>query len=251
MPPVTFDARRFAVRIHSVHVTSASFSAILFDCDGVLVDSEPTTHRVLREMLIELGWDISEQETLRRFVGKSFLDEQRIIQEHSGHLIDEQWIEKFRVRRDAALQAGLEPIPGAVEAVRRVSEALGRNFACVSGADRGKIEMQLAIAGLDELFGDRVFSGMEMAHNKPAPDVYLAAAAALGVDPSTTAVVEDSVAGIQSGVAAGATVFAFAPVGRTYSPAEQLLAAGAHHVFVSMSDLPELLLHSSEWPRSA
>jgi len=232
-------------------VNNASFSAILFDCDGVLVDSEPITHGVLRDMLIELGWAISEQETLERFVGKSFLDERRIIQEHTGHLIDEQWIEKFRVRRDAALRAGLAPIPGAVEAVRQVAEAMGQNFACVSGADRGKIEMQLGIVGLSGLFGDRIFSGMEMARSKPAPDVYLAAAAALGVDPSTTAVVEDSVAGIQSGVAAGATVFAFAPIGRPYSPAAQLLAAGAHHVVESMTDLPSLLLDTSEWPKSA
>ena len=245
------DSRRFPVRIDSVHVTNAPFSAILFDCDGVLVDSEPITHRVLREMLIELGWDISEQETLERFVGKSFLDERRIIHEHSGHLIDVQWIEEFRVRRDIALRAGLAPIPGAVDAVRQVAEAMGQNFACVSGADRGKIEMQLAIAGLDGLFGDRVFSGMEMALSKPAPDVYLAAAAALGVDPTTTAVVEDSVAGIQSGVAAGATVFAFSPVGRSYSPAEQLLAAGAHHVVESMSDLWRVLVDASTLPRSA
>ncbi len=242
---------RFHDRIESVHVTNDFFSAILFDCDGVLVDSEPITHSVLRAMLMELGWDISERETLERFVGKSFLDERRIIHEHTGHLIDEKWIEKFRVRRDAALRAGLAPIPGAVEAVRQVAEAMGQSFACVSGADRGKIEMQLGIAGLDELFGDRVFSGMEMAHSKPAPDVYLAAAAALGVDPSTTAVVEDSVAGIQAGVAAGATVFAFAPVGRPYSPVEQLLAAGAHHVLECMSDLPSLLLDVSTLRKSA
>ncbi|MGO1384754.1 MAG: HAD family hydrolase, partial [Arachnia sp.] len=84
-----------------------------------------------------------------------------------------------------------------------------------------------------------------------APDVYLAAAAALGVDPSTTAVIEDSASGIQAGVAAGATVFAFAPVGRPYSPAKQLLAAGAHHVVESMSELPALLLESHALPKSA
>lgn len=237
--------------IQLAHVTTAPFSAILFDCDGVLVDSEPITHRALRGMLIELGWDISHQETLERFVGKSFLDERDIIAEHTGHLIDEEWIAKFRVRRDAALRADLTAIPGAVEAVRAVAEAMGQDFACVSGADRGKIEMQLGIAGLDKLFGDRVFSGMETPRSKPAPDVYLAAAAALGVDPSTTAVIEDSASGIQAGVAAGATVFAFAPVGRSYSPAKQLLAAGAHHVVESMSELPALLLESHALPKSA
>ncbi len=232
-------------------MTDAFFSAVLFDCDGVLVDSEPTTNKVLREMLIELGWDISEQESIDRFVGKSFLDEWRIIHEHTGHRIDEEWIAKFRIRRDIALRAELAPIPGAVDAVRQVAGTMGEMFACVSGADRGKVEMQLGLTGLAELFGDRVFSGMETPHTKPAPDVYLAAAAALGVDPSTAAVVEDSVAGVRAGVAAGATVFALAPPDRAYSTAEHLLAAGAHHIVLNMSDLPSMLSATSPWRQSA
>lgn len=232
-------------------MNNAPFSAILFDCDGVLVDSEPLTNSVLRDMLVELGWDISEQESLELFVGKSFLDEWRIIHENTGHRIDTAWIERFRIRRDVALRAGLETMPGAVDTVHAVAEAMGQNFACVSGADRGKVEMQLGIAGLHTLFEGRIFSGMEVARSKPAPDVYLAAAAALGVDPTTTAVVEDSEAGVRAGVAAGATVFALAPPSRPYSPAAQLLAAGAHHVVSSMADLPELLLDFETWSRSA
>ncbi len=228
-----------------IHVTPPPFSAILFDCDGVLVDSEPITNGVLREMLRELGWDISEQDCMDLFVGKSFLNEWRIIHEYTGHRIDQTWIEDFRDRRDAALRAGLEPMPGAVHAVRAVAAAMGGFFACASGADRRKIEMQLRIAGLAELFGDRIFSGMEMPRSKPAPDVYLTAAAALDVDPATTAVIEDSVAGVLAGVAAGATVFALAPVDRTYSPAELLLDAGAHHVVTTMAELPRLLLGSA------
>ena len=232
-------------------MTLFPFSAIMFDCDGVLVDSEPLTHSVLRQMLVELGWDISEQESIERFVGKSFLDEWRIIHENTGHRIDEDWIDRFRIRRDVALRAGLVPMPGAVDAVRAVADAMGKNFACVSGADRGKVEMQLEIVGLDTLFQGRIFSGMEVAKSKPAPDVYLAAAAALGVDPTTTAVIEDSEAGVRAGVAAGATVFALAPTNRTYSPAKLLLAAGAHHVVRSMAELPEILLEHSAWSRSA
>ena len=126
-----------------------------------------------------------------------------------------------------------------------------KKFACVSGADRGKVEMQLGIAGLTALFGDRIFSGMEVPHSKPAPDVYLAAARALKVDPNTMAVIEDSVAGVQAGVAAGATVFALAPLDRTYSLAEMLLSAGASHVVHSMAELPELLLGATDLPASA
>lgn len=223
-------------------MTTHPFSAILFDCDGVLVDSEIITHRVFRDMLAELGWHMSEQECMALFVGKSFPEESRIILDHTGHLIDDAWIESFRDRRDAALRVGLAPVPGAVHAVTAVAGAMGDQFACVSAADRRKIEMQLSLTGLDTMFGDRVFSGMEMAHSKPAPDVYLAAAAALDVDPTTAAVIEDSATGIHSGVAAGATVFAFAPHERPYSPAEELIAAGAHHVFTRMEDLPALLL---------
>ena len=225
-----------------VHVTSFPFSAILFDCDGVLVDSELITHRVFRTMLVELGWDISEQECLERFVGKSFPEESQMIYHHTGIWIDDAWIETFRDRRDAALRSGLLPVRGAVRAVGAVAAAMGDRFACVSGADRRKIDMQLHLAGLAELFGDRIFSGMEMPRSKPAPDVYLAAAASLDVDPATAAVVEDSVSGVRSGVAAGATVFAFAPSDRTWSPAEELLEAGAHHVVTDMMDLPGLLL---------
>ncbi len=226
-------------------VTSLPFSAILFDCDGVLVDSEPIVNKVFRQMLVELGWDISEQECMDLFIGKSFLDEWRIIHERTGLRIDQDWIDGFRDRRDAALARDLAAMPGAVAAVKAVAGMMGDQFACATGADRRKVEMQLRIAGLDGLFGDRVFSGMETPRSKPAPDVYLAAAAALGVDPATTAVVEDSVPGVLAGVAAGATVFAFAPPTRPYSPAELLLEAGAHHVVTSMSDLPGLLLGSS------
>ncbi|HMR47765.1 MAG TPA: HAD family phosphatase [Arachnia sp.] len=222
-------------------MTGSRFSAVLFDCDGVLVDSESITNSVLREMLHEMGWAISEEEGLRRFVGKAFLDEWKVIYDHTGVTIDKDWILGFRERRDVALRARLRPVPGAVEAVRAVSDA-GMTIACVSGADRRKIDMQLGIAGLSELFGDRVFSGMETARSKPAPDVYLAATAALGVDPGACAVVEDSPPGVQAGVAAGATVFGYAPGGPAYQSPDLLRALGAFTTFSSMDELPGLVL---------
>ena len=144
-----------------------TFSAVLFDCDGILVDSEPITNGVLREMLQELGWDISEEECVRRFVGKAFLDEWQVIYEHTGHRIDMDWILGFRVRRNAALEARLTAVPGAVEAVREIASRLP--VACVSGADRGKIDMQLAKIGLTDVFGEHVYSGMELERSKPDP----------------------------------------------------------------------------------
>lgn len=216
------------------------FSAVLFDCDGVLVNSEPITNSVLREMLHELGWDISEEECIRRFVGKSFINEARVIFDHTGYRIDNDWILGFRARRDAALRERLEPVPGAADAVRAIAEHLP--VACASGADRGKIEMQLELAGLTDVLAGNVVSGMEQPNNKPAPDVYLAAASALGIDPATAAVVEDSGSGVRAGIAAGASVFGYAPALPTYLPPESLLSLGVFAVFDSMPDLPGLLL---------
>lgn len=217
------------------------FAGVLFDCDGVLVDSELITNSTLREMLRELGWDVSAEECLRLFIGRALKDEWRVIQEHTGFRIDEAWLASFRARRDERLRASVTAIPGALEAVAWASDRFGGRIACASGADRPKIEMQLGVAGLAELFGNRVFSGMETPRSKPAPDVYLAAAAALGMDPATALVVEDTVAGVTSGVAAGATVLGFSSEGPVSTPADALLAAGAVRVFTRMSDLPALI----------
>lgn len=219
------------------------FSAVLFDCDGVLVDSESITNSVLRQMLIEMGWDISAEECIRIFIGKALKDQWEPILEHTGVRIDEAWIASFRGRRDAALRTDLQPINGAVKAVKAIHELYGENIACVTGADRAKVEMQLEIAGLSEYFGDRVFSGMECAKSKPAPDVYLAAAASLGIDREKALVIEDTATGATAGIGAGATVFGFSNNGPTSTAPQKLLDAGAAHVFNDMAELPDLASH--------
>ena len=122
-----------------------------------------------------------------------------------------------------------------------VHTLLGGRIACASGADRQKVEMQLAQVGLASYFGDRVFSGHEMPRTKPAPDVYLAAAAALKVDPARCLVVEDTVTGVTAGVAAGATVVGYSPSSVGHSSPEALRAAGAVQVIADMALLPALL----------
>lgn len=218
-----------------------AFDAVLFDCDGVLVDSEPITNRVLRSMLHELGWELSQAECIERFVGRSVRDEYPVIEQHTGRTLDEDWILDFRARRNAALSVELTAIDGIGETVEAITTQYGERIACASGADRVKVEMQLALTGLEPYFAGRVFSGMEQPRTKPAPDVYLAAAAALAVDPARTAVIEDSAAGVAAGVAAGATVFGFAPGSPTHASADTLLAAGADRVFSHMRELPGLL----------
>ncbi|MBT0769110.1 HAD family phosphatase [Kineosporia sp. J2-2] len=226
------------------------FQAVLFDCDGVLVDSEQITSGVLREMLHELGWQISAAECFTRFVGRSLKDEFGVIEQYTGVRVGPAWLAGFRRRRDLALAARLEEIPGAGAAVRRLTASFAGNVACASGADRAKVEMQLARVGLLDVFAGKIYSGEEMPRSKPAPDVYLAAAAGLGADPARCAVIEDTVSGTRAGVAAGATVFGYCPPDSpAHSSPERLVEAGAASIFTSMSDLPALLSSVPSGPR--
>lgn len=219
-----------------------SFDAVLFDCDGVLVDSESITNGVLRSMLHELGWQISQEECFRLFVGRALSDETAIITAHTGFAVTDEWLLDFRRRRNDALVASLEPIPGAVAAVHEIDTLLGGRIACASGADLGKVKLQLGKVGLDRVFAGKMFSGMDQPRSKPAPDVYLAAADHLGIDPARAAVVEDTVPGVTAGVAAGATVFGFCPPDSpAHHPPAALLEAGATHIFTAMSQLPALV----------
>lgn len=217
------------------------FEAILFDCDGVLVDSEPLTNGVLCAMLNEAGWAISPEECMATFIGKMVRSEAARIELETGQPLTEAWMEEFYARRNVEIERHLQPIEGAVEAVCRVHAMLGGRIACASGADRFKVEMQLRQVGMAEWFGEHVFSGHEMPATKPAPDVYLAAAAALGVPPGRCLVIEDTVTGVTAGVAAGATVWGYAPGGPEHSGAVSLRAAGAVLLFTRMGDLPALL----------
>lgn len=217
------------------------FDAVLFDCDGVLVDSEAITNGVLRDMLQARGWTLTREECMRIFVGKAVKDEVATIEAHTGQPLSEEWMVSFRERRNQALMRDVKPIRGAVAAVAKIHGVYQGRIACASGADRFKVELQLEKCGLMPYFKGRIFSGHEMPRSKPAPDVYLAAAAALGVDPRRCAVVEDTVTGATAGIAAGATVFGYSPPEAGHDAPAALRRAGAVQVFVDMSELPEML----------
>ena len=151
------------------------FDAVLFDCDGVLVDSEGITNGVLRDMLAELGWALEPAECMRLFVGKAVKDEQAMIEARIGQPLTEEWFARFRERRNEGLVARVEAIPNAVATVALLSERFQGRIACCSGADRFKVELQLRKCGLLPYLEGRVFSGHEMPRSKPFPDVYLAA----------------------------------------------------------------------------
>jgi HAD superfamily hydrolase (TIGR01509 family) len=188
-------------------------------------------------MLEERGWAMSSEDCFRYFVGKAVKDQQAEIEARTGLPLTEDWLHAFRLRRNDALQAKLQIMPGAHDAVAAAFEMTQGVIACASGADRFKVEMQLSLVDLMPYFEGRIFSGHEMARTKPAPDVYLAAAAHLECKPEHCLVIEDSTAGIEAGVAAGATVWALC-TDESLAPA--LLAAGASQLFPHMGALPEL-----------
>jgi HAD superfamily hydrolase (TIGR01509 family) len=213
------------------------FEAVLFDCDGVLVDSELIVNRVLRDMLAERGWNLTHEECQRIFIGKMVKDEKLRIERETGQPLTEQWLAAFRARRNAALERELVVVPNAPQAVHAAHARHEARIACASGADRFKVELQLRKVGLHDYFDGRIFSGHEVPRSKPHPDVYLAAAAALRATPARCAVVEDTLTGATAGLAAGATVFAYVPHG----DAELFHRAGVAAVFDDMAQLPDLL----------
>ncbi len=217
------------------------FEAVLFDCDGVLVDSEPITIGVLRDMLEELGWKLSMGECMALFIGKTVRDEAAHIEARTGVPVTDAWLARFRARRNEALERDLVAIRNVHSAVSTLHARYQGRIACASGADRFKVELQLRKVSLIQYFEGRIFSGMELQRSKPAPDVYLAAARALSLDPARCAVVEDTLTGVTAGVAAGATVFGYSPPEAGHDTPEVLRRAGAVHIFTDMAQLPELL----------
>jgi len=217
-----------------------TFQALLFDCDGVLVDSEPIVNRVLFDMLQPLGWtatELNREAVDRYFTGRTIRDVMQAWAADSGNHLPGDWMDRFLARRNAALLAELQPIPGILAAVPALHERLGGQIACASGADRFKIELQLRQVGLLPWFDGRIFSGHEVAASKPEPFVYQAAAAHLGVEPARCLVIEDSGIGARAGLAAGATVWGYCREGH----GQAFEGLGVHRVFSDMAALPGLL----------
>jgi beta-phosphoglucomutase-like phosphatase (HAD superfamily) len=222
-------------------VSASRFEAVLFDCDGVLVDSEPITNGVLRDMLEERGWTLTRGECMRLFVGKAVKDEAALIEARTGQPVTPEWLHRFRERRNIGLECDLMPIRNARSAVQEIHARYQGRIACASGADLFKVRLQLEKVGLMSCFEGRIFSGHDLPRSKPFPDVYLAAAAALGADPTRCAVVEDTITGVAAGVAAGATVFGYSPPEAGHDSPSALRDAGAAHLFTDMAQLAALL----------
>ena len=212
------------------------FDLVAFDCDGVLVDSEPITFAVFTAAMNALGWKVSQEEATAHFVGKAFMEEVALIEERIGGPLPHDFHPRYLLERDRMLAAQVEAVRG-VRAVLDGLIAQGREFCVASGADIGKMQVTLGRTGLLPLFEGRMFSASDVPLSKPAPDVYLLAARSMGVAPARCVVIEDTPTGVRAGVAAGMTVFGYAE--RT--DARALMRAGALGTFADMRDLPALL----------
>jgi HAD superfamily hydrolase (TIGR01509 family) len=209
------------------------FDLVIFDCDGVLVDSERIAVRIDAVVLARLGWPLSEAEIIERFVGRSEAYMTTEIEAAIGRPLPEGWEGEFTPLYRAALEAELLPVDGIVEALDRISTP-----SCVaSSSTHERLRFTLGLTGLLERFDGRIFSSTDVAHGKPAPDLFLHAAATFGVEPARCAVVEDSFYGVEAARAAGMTAFAYAG---GLTPAERL-AGHATTVFHDMRELPGLL----------
>ena len=210
---------------------------VIFDCDGVLVDSEPVANRTLGNMLLELGLDLTQQQIFEHFVGYSLPHCLRVIEGMLGHPAPENFLRDLQARTFAAFKTELRATPG-IEQTLDALDAVGLPYCVASSGDHEKMNTTLGITGLLPRFAGRIFSVTQVAHGKPAPDIYLFAAAQMNAVPSSCAVVEDTPPGVRAGVAAGMTVFGFC----AFTPAEKLRAAGAQQTFDDMQRLPQLLV---------
>jgi HAD superfamily hydrolase (TIGR01509 family) len=206
---------------------------IIFDCDGVLVDSEVLSCSCLSQMLASYGIGVSVDETLELFVGRSVA----AVREHYGALgrpLPEEFPAELKIRVREAFSASLLPIKGIDAVVSRLQSP----FCVASSSDLDRVAFSLALTGLSDYFGERLFTSQMVKRGKPAPDLFLYAAAAMRADPQRTLVIEDSVSGVKAGKAAGMTVWGFVGGGHYASRDGRaiLQAAGADRVFARMSD---------------
>jgi HAD superfamily hydrolase (TIGR01509 family) len=180
---------------------------VVFDCDGVLVDSERLAVRTEAVILAELGWPLTHDEIVERFVGRSAAYMHAEVERELGRAID--WEAEFSPRYRAVFDAELGPIDGVCD-VLDVLAASGTATCVASSSTHRALAYKLELTGLWDRFRGRIFSTDDVANPKPEPDVFLHAASSMGVEPRRCAVIEDSVSGVHAGLAAGMAVFGFA-----------------------------------------
>jgi HAD superfamily hydrolase (TIGR01509 family) len=224
---------------------------VIFDCDGVLVDSEPISNEVLAEALTAEGLPTTRLEALAEYKGLLLSDVVARAEDKLGHALPRGWVEGYERERIAAFRRGLRPVPDAAATV----ELLIAAGLAVCVASQGKLEktrLTLGLTGLLDLFPDgALFSAYSVARGKPHPDLFLHAAGVMGVEPSRCVVVEDTPVGVTAAAGAGMRVLGYAAdtniAGASdtdtadTADAAELREAGAEAVLKSLAELPPLL----------
>ena len=207
---------------------------VIFDCDGVLIDSEPIANRIFREQLEVAGLSMELQDVMRTFVGKT----RDGCIELAGRMLGRPLPEDFGAKWDAALYAALQRDVKPVAGIPELLGSLALPYCVASNGERVRMTLALRAAGLMPLVAGRLFTASEVTHPKPAPDLFLHAAKSMGVEPARCAVIEDTPTGVKAGVAAGMKVFGYAAAAHANEAA--MRAAGAT-IFHDMDEVPSLL----------
>ncbi|MFD7692074.1 HAD family hydrolase [Streptomyces sp. NPDC059805] len=211
------------------------YDLVIFDNDGVLVDSEPISNRLLAAYLTELGHPTSYEDSIRDYMGSAMHRVHDLVLERTGERLPADFDDVFHARVFAAFERELKPVAGAVEVLEALS-ARGVPYCVASSGSHERIRVGHRTTGLDRWFDDaRIFSSQDVGRGKPAPDLFLHAARRMGVAPERCVVVEDSPLGVRAAVAAGMDVLGFTAM----TPAERL--SGANELFSDMGELIDLL----------
>lgn len=212
------------------------YDLIIFDNDGVLVDSEPISNRHLAGYLTELGHPTSYEDSIRDYMGSAMHRIHELVLERTGQRLPDDFDDVFHARVFAAFERELQPVAGVAGVLEKLA-ADGVPYCVASSGSHARIRVGHRTTGLDRWFTeDRIFSSEDVGRGKPAPDLFLYAAERMGVTPERCLVVEDSPLGVQAAVAAGMTVYGFTAM----TPAAKL--AAAHQLFSSMGELADLLV---------
>jgi HAD superfamily hydrolase (TIGR01509 family) len=216
-------------------VRDGSSLLVIFDCDGVLVDSEPIAARLTAEAVSELGWQMTAELAKAEFLGDTFANIIRRVEAQIGRAVPADWPARSQANLLAALQRELQPVPGVRSAIETLVAA-GVTLAVASQGSHEKMQLTLTVTELLPFFAGRIFSATQVERPKPAPDLFLLAASTLGFAPADTVVIEDSTRGVKAALAAGMRVLGYtASVGRT-----AIVEAGAEPVD-DLAQVPALL----------
>jgi len=208
---------------------------VIFDCDGVLVDSESTANRVLAEQLHMIGISIPESDVMRRFVGKTRGQCLALAAEILGRALPDTFGADWDAALFEALRTEVQPSPGVADVLRQLTIP----FCAASNGMPDRVRLTLSSAGLMPYFEGRIFTSADVPNPKPAPDLFLHAAASMNASAPECVVIEDTATGVRAGWAAGMRVFGY--IGVSTSDAAALEREGAYMVFDDMSRLPALL----------